>query len=140
MTNDNNDIQDSYHGSRYSVTLCSGAMKSFKKALSKVKSNQQKKCIRVIANQIERLANGEEMAKEHFPQEALLPPNRFGKKSHFYAIKRIPLRGYCWFSERVDHTIFISHFIYKKRNDLHPNDTEKVHNAWRRIEENGDDS
>ena len=63
--------------------------------------------------------------------------NKARKK--FRALKRIPIRGYCWLSETHKNTYFISHYVAKKKNKLDQSDTDKVQANWRRIEVDGDD-
>ncbi len=86
--------------------------------------------------QIERLTRGERMSKQHFAPEGALPKN-CGKK--FYALKRLPIRGYCWLSSTHTSKYFISHYISKDFNKLRAEDISKVHTNWGRIEEQGDE-
>ncbi len=91
--------------------------------------------------QIQRLADGERMSKENFPQEGELPKskNNPNKTKKFNALKRIPIRGYCWLSEKHHDTYFISHYIYKDYDKLKERDTEIVGRNWKRIEVDGDE-
>lgn len=89
-------------------------------------------------SQLMRLADGEEMSQEYFRKEGVLPgkKGRTGVK-HFYALKRMPIRAYCWKSERFPNTYFISHYVFKDYDGLDPSDTKIVCNNWLRIEEQG---
>ncbi|MBA3980991.1 MAG: hypothetical protein C0462_10370 [Alcanivorax sp.] len=80
------------------------------------------------------------MSQGHFPREGELPrrPGQHGAR-YFYALKRIPIRGYCWESEAKPGTWFISHYVYKDYDKLADQDVQKVANNWRRIEEDGHD-
>ncbi|MCK0154618.1 hypothetical protein MWU49_12940 [Alcanivorax sp. S6407] len=140
MPKDQIQPKPSYHGKRYKVVHCEGALDSFYDALKKVKANKAKSLTTQMALQIKRLADGGEMSNENFPSEGQLPscPGQQRRKK-FRALKRIPIRGYCWLSDRVPGTWFISHYVYKDYNDLDERDTDKVGRNWRRIEENGDD-
>jgi len=89
--------------------------------------------------QIQRLADGSRMSKENFPQEGELPKLAGQQKSKkFNALKRIPIRGYCWLSEKHPNTYFISHYVFKDYDKLKEKDTKKVRDNWNRIEV-GDD-
>ena len=116
---------------------CDGALDSFQDALKRVSPSGKQKSLRnqMIA-QIQRLADGDEMSQQHFRREGQLP-NLMGQHgtNYFYALKRIPIRGYCWKSSKLKNTYFISHYIFKNFNDLHSSDTEIVINNWRKIEE-----
>jgi len=61
------------------------------------------------------------------------------RKSFEQALKRIPVRGYCWRSERCENTWFISHYVYKDYQKLKARDTERLGKNWLRIEVNGDE-
>jgi hypothetical protein len=80
------------------------------------------------------------MSKENFPQEGDLPKKAGQQKAKkFNALKRIPLRGYCWLSDRHDKTYFISHYVYKNYDALKGSDTNIVGKNWKRIEEDGNE-
>lgn len=129
-------LADHYVGRVFVIWHCRGALKSYYNALESVEANKRGKFTRSLIYQIERLANGEKISPIHFPKEDKLPARSDGES--FYALKRIPLRGYCWLSQRHSNTYFISHYINKRKDKLDRNDTKKVHNNWYRIEE-GDD-
>ena len=133
-------IAVSYKGKRYEVIHCEGALDSFREALGRVLKGKAKSLTQKMAMQIQRLANGEEMSKENFPSEGILPalPGQQRSKK-FHALKKIPIRGYCWQSDRVPNTWFISHYIYKDKQGLDNRDIEKVGRNWRRIEEDSDE-
>jgi len=86
-----------------------------------------------------RLANGQPLSRDSFPEEGSLPVLVGRPRRKFRALKRLPIRGYCWKSESCSRTYFISHYIHKKKNDLKQSDIEKVANNWKRIEVNGDE-
>jgi hypothetical protein len=128
-------LKEKYEGSKFTIIHCDGAIKSFHKALGSVDARQRKSFTRAIIHQINRLANGHRMSKESFPQEGDLPkrPGQHHTKK-FNALKRIPIRGYCWLSELHEHTYFISHYITKKKDKLDSSDTTLVGHNWERIE------
>jgi len=129
------ELKDSYQGSKYTVTHCKGALKSFEKALQSVEARKRAKFIRLIELQIQRLADGEPMSKDNFPPEGDLPKKTGQHHTNkFHALKRIPIRGYCWLSEKVGNTYYISHYINKDQDGLDTNDTTKVGNNWKKIE------
>jgi hypothetical protein len=127
-------------GSRFTIVHCKGALDSFNDALQSVDSRKRKAFTRGMIQQIQRLADGHRMSKENFPQEGELPARRDQRKTKkFNALKRIPIRGYCWLSERYRNTYFISHYVYKDYGKLKEKDTKRVGDNWKRIEEKGDD-
>jgi len=132
---------DKYTGRRFTVVHCRGALKSFEAAIARVKPTKKRATMTAfMISQITRLADGETMSERSFRKEAALPRRKGQQKlDYFYALKRIPIRGYCWKSHRVLNTYFISHYIYKDFDDLHDSDTEIVTNNWRRIEEGNDE-
>lgn len=140
MNNNNNKPKDRHKGSVFTVVHCEGALESYIDALNSVNAGRRKSFTRRIIQQIERLADGHTMSKENFPQEGELPKRKGQHKAKkFCALKRIPIRGYCWRSEQHENTYFISHYVYKDYDDLKKSDTKRVGTNWRRIEENGDE-
>jgi len=137
---DQHDAAPLYKGRRYTVVHCEGALDTFREALGHVRSDKAKSLIRQMILQIKRLADDEAMSQENFPSEGALPtlPGQQGSRK-FHALKKIPIRGYCWKSDRLPNTWFISHYVFKNYQDLDPRDTAKVGRNWRRIEENGDE-
>ena len=133
-------LKNRYQGVKYTVVHCKGALKSYKKALNSVDARKKKKFTRQIILQIKRLADGKTMSRENFPREGILP-KRVGQHTakNFYALKRIPIRGYCWKSDSVVSTYFISHYINKNYDNLKDSETEKVCSNWKRIEVNEDE-
>ena len=129
------DLDNEYKGKRFRVVHCNGAMESFEKAKKHLSRQKAKSFSRGMAHQIQRLADGHKMTKENFPPEGDLPPQA-GKK-RFYALKRIPIRGYCWLSSNYPNTYFLSHYVYKDYQKLADKDINKVCENWVRIEENG---
>ncbi len=75
------------------------------------------------------------MSSDTFAPEGNLPARSAHKK--FYALKRLPIRGYCWQSTNIKNTYFISHYISKDFQKLKDKDIIKVHNNWNRVEVNG---
>lgn len=131
-------LKPEYRGQKFRIVHCQGAYESFEKIASRLKSGQANKFARGLSQQIQRLADGQQMTKENFPKEGKLP-NKGGNSKHFRALKRIPVRGYCWLSSRYPNTYFISHYVYKDYGKLDSRDTQIVHRNWKRIEEEGDE-
>lgn len=77
------------------------------------------------------------MSKDSFPAEGDLPGK--ATASRFNALKRLPIRGYCWKSDKYENTYFISHYVHKDYKKLKQTDIDKVHNNWYRIEEGEDE-
>ncbi|MBF6941284.1 hypothetical protein, partial [Acinetobacter baumannii] len=137
MPNTPDPLACQYQGKRYRVVHCAGALDSYRKALKHVDARRVGSFTRGMILQIERLANGQAMSNENFPKEGELP-KRKGQQTakYFRALKRIPIRGYCWRSETWPDTWFISHYVYKDYTRLAGKDTRKVERNWLRIEEN----
>lgn len=80
------------------------------------------------------------MSNEHFASEGNLPkqPNQSITKK-FKALKRLPVRGYCWLSDRKKDTYYISHYVHKDYNKLKKQDIDTVGKNWKRIEVDDDE-
>lgn len=137
MSTKDKEIKESFKGNKYTVTHCKGAMDSLEKALKHVTKSKADSLINGLAVQIERLAEGHRMSNKNFPSEGNLPKQSSTKK--FRALKRLPVRGYCWLSDKNKDTYYISHYIYKDQKKLSDKDTEIVGKNWKRIEVNGDE-
>lgn len=133
-------MKNSFQGDCYRVVHCIGALKTLGEALEKVTPVKRRKSMMIsIQLQIERLASGKRSSDLCVRKEGLLPPFNGKPAKNFWAIKKIPIRGYYWESERHDMTIFISHYIYKNFNKLDDSDIHKVKNNWERIERGCDE-
>ena len=128
-------LKDSFKGSKFTVIHCKGAVDSYYEALKSVDTRKHDRFTRAMIIQIKKLANGGRMSKENFPQEADLP-KKVGQQhtKKFNALKRLPLRGYCWLSEKYENTYYISHYVHKAKGKLDKRDTAKVRNNWKKIE------
>lgn len=124
-------------GSKRKVVHCRGAKSSYDDAVKSVLAGKKKAMTRGLVLQIERLARGERMSKAHFAPEGSLPNGSSSRK--FYALKRLPIRGYCWQSTKNTKHYYISHYINKDFDKLRDKDTQIVHNNWNRVEVNGDE-
>ena len=58
------------------------------------------------------------------------PEGDLSKAKKFFAIKRIPIRTYFWYSDVHKNTIVISHYVYKKWQKLRTEDIKKVKLNW----------
>jgi hypothetical protein len=126
-----------YVGSKCRIVHCEDALKSYLSAIQGVPCGKRSRSFtRSMMLQIERLADGQRMSKENFPQEGLLPAQA-GPGKNFNALKKIPIRGYCWKSSRYPNTYFISHYIFKTCDKLKDKDTKLVGRNWTRIEVDG---
>ena len=133
--------KDRHEGSEFTVIHCNGALDSYIEALRHINAKKRKAAFtRGMIQQIDRLAEGHRMSKANFPQEGALPKRKGQHRAKkFNALKRIPIRGYCWLSEKYRNTYFISHYVYKDYDDLKESDSNRVGANWRRIEENDDE-
>jgi hypothetical protein len=131
-------LKNRIKGKKFVIVHCKGALESFDSAMESLPKKKREALKRGMILQIQRLADGHQMSKENFPREGKLP-NKTGQhgNKHFHALKRIPVRGYCWLSQTQPDTYFISHYIYKDQSKLNGSDTIKVGSNWQRIEEHG---
>lgn len=125
-------LKKKFQGERLTVVHCEGALESFENAINSVNPPKRRTGMAMwMVRQIEQLANKGRLSGDNYPLEGNLPKN--GGK--FRALKKIPIRGYCWHSKKHPHTVFISHYIYKAKDKLDPKDTDRVVANWRKIEE-----
>ncbi len=102
-------LQEKLKGTKFSIIHCKGAIDSFNDALQGLTSSKRKSFEIAMILQIQRLSNGEPMSKENFPQEGDLPKRKGQTNTKkFNALKRKPIRGYCWLSDKHANTYFIS--------------------------------
>lgn len=134
------DIKDCYQGSCYKVVHCKGALDSLDDAMRSLRDKKAKSMLRQLILQIERLVSGARMAQGTVRKEGDLPSYQGRPAKNFWALKRIPIRGYYWDSEKNEQTYYISHYIYKDFDELHQSDVLKVHNNWHRIEGGHDEN
>jgi len=59
------------------------------------------------------------------------PEGDLDRGTKFYAIKRIPVRAYFWYSEIHKDTIVISHYVRKSWRKLRKADIKRVQANWR---------
>jgi hypothetical protein len=130
-------LPEVYIGKKLTIKHCKNAIKTFSKALTHVEPRKQLKFTGQIISQIKKIADEGDgaISLQNFPWEGKLPK----QSKRFRALKRIPIRGYCWCSDLHPNTYFISHYIYKDFDKLDPSDEKKVCNNWTRIEENLDE-
>ena len=126
-------------GTGFEIVHCRAARASYEEALKGVGRKKRVSMTGGIIAQIERLASGARMPSQQFPREGDLLAEPGKEASPFWAFKRKPLRGYCWFSETRKRTWFISHYVYKRWEKLRKGDTTRVHANWQRIERSGDE-
>lgn len=133
-------MEATYKGECYCVVHCKGALRSLNDAMKSVSPTKKHKSMLIsLKLQVERLSSGRRTPELSIKQEGLLPSYQGKPPKHFFAIKKIPIRGYFWESDFHDMTYFISHYIYKDFDKLDSNDTAKVCNNWKRIEEGNDE-
>lgn len=133
-------MEKSFQGECYKIVHCKGALESLSEALKSVTPTKKQKSMMIsLRLQLERLASGKRTAELSVRKEGVLPSLNGKPSKHFWAIKKIPLRGYYWESEVYEMTYYISHYIYKDFDKLDETDTQKVRNNWERIERGGDE-
>lgn len=127
-------------GSRLSIVHCTGAWESFLEAIESLPFGRRDAMKATMDMLVRRLSNGERLSKDSFPQEGSLPSYQGKPAKQFYGFKKIPIRAYGWYSERVPQTFYISHYTCKKAQKLSEKDTLKVQRNWTRIEVNSDET
>ncbi len=133
-------MESSFKGECYRIVHCSGALKSLGITLKSIKPAKKQRSMMIsLKLQLERLASGKRTPDLSVRKEGLLPSFNGKPPKNFWAIKKIPIRGYYWESERHDMTYFISHYIYKDFDKLDDTDSQKVRNNWDRIERGCDE-
>ena len=60
------------------------------------------------------------------------PEGKLAKATKFFAIKRIPIRAYFWYSKKHKNTIVVSHYVKKTWRKLRSEDTKLVVANWER--------
>ena len=60
------------------------------------------------------------------------PEGNLTRATKFFAIKRIPIRAYFWYSKKHKNTIMVSHYVKKTWRKLRPQDTKLVKANWER--------
>lgn len=133
-------MESSFKGECYRIVHCNGALKSLGVTLKSIKPAKKQRSMMIsLQLQLERLASGKRTPDLSVRKEGLLPSFNGKPPKNFWAIKKIPIRGYYWESERHDMTYFISHYIYKDFDKLDDTDSQKVRNNWDRIERGCDE-
>lgn len=133
-------VQSVYRGECHTVTHCKGALESLAVAIKSVSpAKKQRSMLISIQLQIERLSSGKRTPDLSVRKEGMLPSYNGKPAKNFWAIKKIPIRGYYWESERMFMTYFVSHYIYKDFDDLQGSDVKRVCNNWDRIERGAHD-
>lgn len=124
------------------VRHCLEALTSLDQALKKVSHKGKRKSSKVALEiQIKRLASGRPISGgSKLVKEGDLPVIVGHAKSKFYALKRIPIRAYFWYSKSNPDYRFISHYIYKSSDKLKNEDITRVGDNWIRVEVNGDEN
>jgi hypothetical protein len=125
-----------HQGKKFRVVHCEGALTDLEYLLEDCPKSKRSSLKQFLYKQIERLGDGIRIASHSFPKEAELPRSKGGDNGNFYALKKIPVRGYCWRSKTQHNTWFISHYALKRKDKLSRSDTARVHRNWIRIEEN----
>jgi hypothetical protein len=131
-------------GASKTVIHCEGAKKSLDKALDSVKpSKKRQRFLNFLELSLDRLANGDRLAgmphdgvpdNQKPVKEGALPGLLGHTTGHFWAIKKIPIRGYGWDGVKNRTHIYISHYVYKDQQSLSKADTDRVHRNFRKME------
>lgn len=128
-------LQSRYVGEQSDIVHCDGAIESFRDALSRLQKGKAATLTRGMILQIERLASGQRLSKEHFRQEGSLPGcDGTASGGKFYALKRLPIRAYCWKSSVRKSTWYISHYTVKDHQKLKQKDIDRIAKNWREVE------
>lgn len=58
------------------------------------------------------------------------PEGDLDRNTKFFAIRRVPVRAYFWYSEIHQNTLVISHYMIKKWSKLRAKDIRRVRKNW----------
>lgn len=123
-----------FKGDYYQIYICAGGHESLRLAVSKVAPTAKRtKIVRWLYRDIEALANH---GSTGLPLGSLATEAQLPSGSHFYALKRAPIRAYFWKSD-TPRNLYISHFAYKDQQKLKAKDKNKLIKNWKRVERNG---
>lgn len=93
-------VQHTFKGNCFTVTHCNGALKTLSDVIRSVTpAKKQKTMVVNLRLQIERLASGKRTPDLSVRKEGVLPSYNGKPSKNFWAIKKIPIRGYYWESE-----------------------------------------
>ncbi len=137
-------ITEKRKGASKTVIHCDGAEKSLIKALSSViPSRKKQRYLNFLELALDRIANGSRLAgmpHEGVPnnlrrvKEAELPDLPGHATGNFWAIKKIPIRGYGWDGVKNPAVVYISHYVFKNQQSLSKTDIDRVHRNFRKME------
>ena len=112
-------------GSKRRVIHAPGALNSWEVAASRLSSRKAAEIEGFLIGLFEAWIDGQRL---HGGWAA--PEGDLDRNTKFYAIKRIPVRAYFWYSVIHDNTIVISHYVVKKWNNLRAKDIARVRTNW----------
>lgn len=121
-------------GSSLRVVHCPGALGSLNEALEGVPAKQRQRFLNFLDKSFERLANGDRLSGDTFVKEASLPGLPGRSTGNFWALKKIPIRAYCWYSVITRSVLYVSHYKHKKKDALANSDIEAVHHNFKELE------
>ena len=132
---------EEYRGGRLTIRYCeqpppgsdtgSWMPPSLREALDSIQAVKRGNCLARLTARRQQLADtGRLRSPDYWNTEGELPNGK-----HFYAIKVDRLRAYGWFSNRHRGVFYISHFTFKRRQKLAQQDTNRLIQNWRTIEE-----
>lgn len=113
-------------GSMLTIHHCEGAVDSLINCLTKFTVSKQRSLLNSLHIQMMKIANGHRLSKETFAPEGILSS---GNK--YYAFKKIPIRGYCFYSKHSNKCIYVSHYLYKDYDKLKSSTTKKVESNFK---------
>lgn len=114
-------------GKVYTLFFCKNSEKSLNEALSTVKHPN----IYLLDMQVllQKLADGEKLKE-------VVSESDKSSNIKFWAIKKIPIRCYFWYSKTKKRHIYVSHFVHKKQQKLAKKDKERVYRNHKAMESN----
>lgn len=113
-------------GNRRRVIHAPGALNSWEVTASGLSSRKAAEIEGFLIGLFEAWIDGQRLHRGWAAPEGDLDLN-----TKFYAIKRIPVRAYFWYSVIHDNTIVISHYVVKKWNNLRAQDIARVRANWK---------
>lgn len=127
-------VTSTFEGSCFHIRHCDGAKETLDAALKKLRKNKAEAYKRQLMVHFERLSEGKRLSSETIRKEGNLPCLEGKIPKCFWALKKIPIRAYFWYSDKHPSTCFVSHYIYKDFDKLSQSDINIIHCNWNKIE------
>ena len=113
------------HGPRRRVIHSPGALETWEKVAAKLDHRKAALIEGQLIAVFDDWING-----SRFHSGWAEPEGNLTGATKFFAIKRIPIRAYFWYSQNYKNTIVVSHYVKKTWQKLRPEDIKLVKANW----------